>query len=128
MQQMYDASDLAAMDPLVLMKNLDHVRMTSRRLSYILQQQVHLYTPEANQLREQIDRYVEANARSRARWRAARSAPDQEREEGSRDPRLTDGARRVAGTAPEPSLGRRGPKPEFAIRSSRGTLGRFRAG
>ena len=48
------------MDPLVLMKNLDHVRMTSRRLSYILQQQVHLYTPEANQLREQIDGYVVA--------------------------------------------------------------------
>src|SRR4029078_2774423 len=47
-------------DPLVLLKNLDHVRMTSRRLSYILQQQVHLYTPEANQLREQIDTYVEA--------------------------------------------------------------------
>src|SRR4029078_5192604 len=60
MQQMYHPSDLAAMDPLVLMKNLDHVRMTSRRLSYILQQQVHLYTPEANQLRDQIDRYVEA--------------------------------------------------------------------
>jgi hypothetical protein len=60
MQPMYHPSDLAAMDPLVLMKNLDHVRMTSRRLSYILQQQVHLYTPEANQLREQIDRYVEA--------------------------------------------------------------------
>ena len=53
-----DPSDLAAMDPLVLMKNLDHVRMTSRRLSYILQQQVHLYTPEANQLREQIDSYL----------------------------------------------------------------------
>ena len=33
MQQMYHPSDLAAMDPLVLMKNLDHVRMTSRRLS-----------------------------------------------------------------------------------------------
>ena len=60
MKQMYHPSDLASMDPLVLMKNLDHVRMTSRRLSYILQQQVHLYTPEANQLREQIDRYVEA--------------------------------------------------------------------
>ena len=60
MKQMYPPSDLAAMDPLVLMKNLDHVRMTSRRLSYILQQQVHLYTPEANQLREQIDGYVEA--------------------------------------------------------------------
>ncbi len=60
MKPMYEARDLAAMDPLVLMKNLDHVRMTSRRLSYILQQQVHLYTPEANQLRAQIDRYVEA--------------------------------------------------------------------
>jgi hypothetical protein len=58
MKQMYHPSDLAAMDPLVLMKNLDHVRMTSRRLSYILQQQVHLYAPEANQLRDQIDRYV----------------------------------------------------------------------
>ena len=55
MQAMYDATELASMDPLVLMKNLDHCRMTSRRLSYILQQQVHLYTPEANQLREQID-------------------------------------------------------------------------
>jgi hypothetical protein len=60
MKEMYHPSDLAAMDPLVLMKNLDHVRMTSRRLSYVLQQQVHLYTPEANQVREQIDRYVEA--------------------------------------------------------------------
>ncbi len=60
MKLMYDPVDLAAMDPLVLMKNLDHVRMTSRRLSYVLQQQVHLYTPEANQLRERIDSYVEA--------------------------------------------------------------------
>ncbi len=48
------------MDPLVLMKNLDHVRMTARRLSYILQQQIHLYTPEANRARDEIDRYVEA--------------------------------------------------------------------
>ncbi|MFM2106864.1 MAG: hypothetical protein RL338_1896 [Chloroflexota bacterium] len=60
MKEMYDASELASMDPLVLMKNLDHVRMTSRRLSYILQQQVHLYTPTANELRERIDSYVEA--------------------------------------------------------------------
>ena len=59
-KQMYHPDDLAAMDPLVLAKNLDHVRMTSRRLSYILQQQVHLYTPEANQLRDEIDAYVEA--------------------------------------------------------------------
>jgi hypothetical protein len=60
MKPMYHPDDLAAMDPLVLMKNLDHVRMTSRRLSYILQQQVHLYTPQANELRERIDTYVEA--------------------------------------------------------------------
>jgi len=33
MQAMYDATELASMDPLVLMKNLDHCRMTSRRLS-----------------------------------------------------------------------------------------------
>jgi len=59
-KQMYHPHDLAAMDPLVLAKNLDHVRMTSRRLSYVLQQQVHLYTPEANQLRDEIDAYVEA--------------------------------------------------------------------
>ncbi len=60
MRQMYHPDDLASMDPLVLMKNLDHVRMTSRRLSYVLQQQLHLYVPEANQVREEIDRYVEA--------------------------------------------------------------------
>jgi hypothetical protein len=60
MKLMYEPGDLAAMDPLVLMKNLDHVRMTSRRLSYILQQQVHLYTPTANELRDRIDTYVEA--------------------------------------------------------------------
>ena len=60
MQPMYHPDDLASMDPLVLMKNLDHVRMTSRRLSYILQQQLHLYTPEANEVRMEIDRYVEA--------------------------------------------------------------------
>lgn len=60
MKLMYEPSDLAAMDPLVLMKNLDHVRMSSRRLSYILQQQVHLYTPTANELRDRIDTYVEA--------------------------------------------------------------------
>ena len=60
MKPMFHPDDLASMDPLVLMKNLDHVRMTSRRLSYVLQQQVHLYTPEANRLREEIDTYVEA--------------------------------------------------------------------
>ena len=62
--------DLAAMDPLVLMRNLDHVRMTSRRLSYILQQQVHLYTPEANKVRAEIDQYVEAERQ--IEWEMAR--------------------------------------------------------
>ena len=60
MKLMYEPSDLATMDPLVLMKNLDHVRMTSRRLSYILQGQVHLYTPPANELRDRIESYVAA--------------------------------------------------------------------
>jgi hypothetical protein len=60
MQQMYHPDDLASMDPLVLMKNLDHVRMFARRLSYVLQGQVHLYRPEANELRMEIDHYVEA--------------------------------------------------------------------
>lgn len=70
MKQMYHPDDLAAMDPLVLMRNLDHVRMTSRRLSYILQQQVHLYTPEANKLRSEIDGYVEAERQ--IEWEMAR--------------------------------------------------------
>ena len=60
MQQMYHPSDLAAMDPLVLMKNLDHVRMTSRRLSLHPPAAGPPVHPEANELREQIDRYVEA--------------------------------------------------------------------
>ncbi|HVM30692.1 MAG TPA: hypothetical protein VM305_08010 [Candidatus Limnocylindrales bacterium] len=69
-KQMYHPDDLAAMDPLVLMKNLDHVRMTARRLSYILQQQVHLYTPEANRVRGEIDAYVEAERQ--IEWEIAR--------------------------------------------------------
>jgi ABC-type glutathione transport system ATPase component len=70
LKQMYYPDDLAAMDPLVLMKNLDHVRMTSRRLSYILQQQMHLYTPEANKVRDEIDAYVEAERQ--IEWEMAR--------------------------------------------------------
>jgi len=70
MKQLYHPTDLASMDPLVLMKNLDHVRMTSRRLSYILQQQMHLYTPEANKIRTEIDQYVEAERQ--IEWEMAR--------------------------------------------------------
>jgi hypothetical protein len=72
MRQIYHPDDLASMDPLVLAKNLDHVRMTSRRLSYILQQQMHLYTPEANQVRSEIDQYVEAERQ--IEWEMARRA------------------------------------------------------
>ena len=71
MKPMFHPDDLAAMDPLVLMKNLDHVRMTSRRLSYVLQQQVHLYTPEANRLREEIDTLRGGGAPDRGRDVAA---------------------------------------------------------
>ena len=60
MKQIYAPTDLASMDPLVLARNLDHVRMTSRRLSYVLQQQVHLYSVEANKLRSEIALYVSA--------------------------------------------------------------------
>src|SRR5262245_18534939 len=89
MKQMYPPSDLASMDPLVLMKNLDHVRMTSRWLSYILQQQVHLYAPEANQLREQIDLYVDAERQiesemARRRIRAGRANGRRARRAGPR--------------------------------------------
>ncbi|GIW20467.1 MAG: hypothetical protein KatS3mg065_0763 [Chloroflexota bacterium] len=69
------------MDPLVLMKNLDHVRMTSRRLSYILQQQVHLYTP-GGQRPPRADRPVR---RSRA--------PDRGRDGPAPDPGLSASAR-----------------------------------
>ena len=95
MKQMYHPDDLAAMDPLVLMKNLDHVRMTSRRLSYILQQQVHLYAPEANQLREQIDTLCRGGA------------PDRRRDGPAPDPRLAD--RPSARPRPEPQPEVRGP-------------------
>ena len=121
MQQMYHPSDLAAMDPLVLMKNLDHVRMTSRRLSYILQQQVHLYTPEANQLREQIDRYVEAERQIEGEMarRRIRAVSDREAPRTRRSParQVTGGASRmsaVAGSGP----GRQGHEADGRLRTS----------
>ena len=42
----------------LLRRNLDHARMTSRKLSLELQQFVHLYTPEANELRRRITKYM----------------------------------------------------------------------
>jgi len=49
---------LERMDQVLLRRNLDHVRITSRKLSLQLQQYVHLYTPEANELRRRIEKYL----------------------------------------------------------------------
>ena len=90
MKQIYHPDDLASMDPLVLMKNLDHVRMTSRRLSYILQQQMHLYTPEANKVRTEIDQYVEAERQ--IEWEMARRGLRFSRPRAGPAPALSAGA------------------------------------
>ena len=49
---------LRRMDQVLLRRNLDHARITSRKLSLQLQQYVHLYTPEANELRRRIETYM----------------------------------------------------------------------
>ena len=49
---------LRRMDQVLLRRNLDHARMFSRKLSLELQQYVHLYTPEANELRRRIEKYM----------------------------------------------------------------------
>ena len=49
---------LRRMDQVLLRRNLDHARMFSRKLSLELQNYVHLYTPEANELRRRIEKYM----------------------------------------------------------------------
>lgn len=49
---------LRRMDQVLLRRNLDHARMFSRKFSLELQQFVHLYTPEANELRRRIEQYM----------------------------------------------------------------------
>jgi hypothetical protein len=49
---------LRRMDQVLLRRNLDHARIFSRKLSLELQQFVHLYTPEANELRRRITKYM----------------------------------------------------------------------
>jgi hypothetical protein len=49
---------LRRMDQVLLRRNLDHARMFSRKLSLELQNFVHLYTPEANELRRRIEKYM----------------------------------------------------------------------
>lgn len=57
-EDLLNPEHLERMDQVLLRRNLDHVRITSRKLSLQLQQYVHLYTPEANELRRRIEKYL----------------------------------------------------------------------
>ena len=57
-QDLLNDEHLRRMDQVLLRRNLDHARMFSRKLSLELQQYVHLYTPEANELRRRIEKYM----------------------------------------------------------------------
>ena len=59
-EDLLNEEHLRRMDQVLLRRNLDHVRMFSRKLSLELQQYVHLYTPEANELRRRIEKYMVA--------------------------------------------------------------------
>lgn len=57
-EDLLNEEHLRRMDQVLLRRNLDHARITSRKLSLQLQQYVHLYTPEANELRRRIEAYL----------------------------------------------------------------------
>jgi hypothetical protein len=57
-EDLLNEEHLRRMDQVLLRRNLDHARMFSRKLSLELQQYVHLYTPEANELRRRITTYM----------------------------------------------------------------------
>ena len=57
-EDLLNEEHLRRMDQVLLRRNLDHARITSRKLSLELQQYVHLYTPEANELRRRITKYM----------------------------------------------------------------------
>jgi hypothetical protein len=57
-EDLLNEEHLRRMDQVLLRRNLDHARITSRKLSLELQQFVHLYTPEANELRRTIEKYM----------------------------------------------------------------------
>ena len=57
-EDLLNPEHLRRMDQVLLRRNLDHARITSRKLSLQLQQFVHLYTPEANELRRRIEKYL----------------------------------------------------------------------
>lgn len=57
-EDLLNEEHLRRMDQVLLRRNLDHARIFSRKLSLELQQFVHLYTPEANELRRRITKYM----------------------------------------------------------------------
>ncbi len=57
-EDLLNEEHLRRMDQVLLRRNLDHARMFSRKLSLELQQYVHLYPPEANELRRRITKYL----------------------------------------------------------------------
>jgi hypothetical protein len=57
-EDLLNEEHLRRMDQVLLRRNLDHARMFSRKFSLELQQYVHLYTPEANELRRNIEKYM----------------------------------------------------------------------
>ncbi len=57
-EDLLNEEHIRRMDQVLLRRNLDHARMFSRKLSLQLQQFVHLYTPEANELQRRIQKYM----------------------------------------------------------------------
>jgi hypothetical protein len=57
-EDLLNEEHLRRMDQVLLRRNLDHARIFSRKLSLELQEFVHLYTPEANELRRRITKYM----------------------------------------------------------------------
>src|ERR687892_160591 len=57
-EDLLNEEHLRRMDQVLLRRNLDHARIFSRKLSLELQQFVHLYTPEANELQRRITKYM----------------------------------------------------------------------
>jgi hypothetical protein len=57
-EDLLNEEHLRRMDQTLLRRNLDHARMFSRKLSLELQQFVHLYPPEANELQRRIQKYM----------------------------------------------------------------------
>lgn len=57
-EDLLNEEHLRRMDQVLLRRNLDHARIFSRKLSLELQNYTHLYTPEANELRRRIEKYM----------------------------------------------------------------------